>query len=139
MLRNSEAAATRLAFVSLLSRIMCPRRALSISEIHGARFFCFTRASDFDLSFKVEHARAFQFDAIAFHPTKDLAAAPRSLIGAKLCPAQSLGPIRGEHTVRSAGHGIFRDAFGWSKVPANKVVNSLAWRCRDHAGTINPR
>jgi hypothetical protein len=38
--------------------------------------------SDFDLSFKVEDARAFQFDAVVFHPANDLAAAARSLIRA---------------------------------------------------------
>src|SRR6185295_8351181 len=92
-----------------------------------------SQISDFDSTFEIENAGAFQRDAVADQPANDLSAASRGLEGAKRSLAQALGPIWRQHAVRGASHGIFRNAFSRCEVAANEVVGSLSRRGHVHS------
>src|SRR6476620_5725432 len=75
-----------------------------------------TPYSDLDVAFKVENAIAFQLDSVVDQPANNLSAARRRLKRLKLSLAQSLGPRRCQHAVRSASHRVFRNALGRGEI-----------------------
>src|ERR1700678_1164983 len=84
--------------------------------------------SDLHLAFKVKDAGAFQLDTALGKSAYDLSAPWRSLKSAKLLLVELLGPIGSEHAVRSAGHRIFRDAFGGGEVTADEIIDTIPGR-----------
>src|ERR1700727_2567852 len=98
------------------------------------RVWC--RVLDLYLAFEVEHAIAFEFDAVAGEAAHDLPAALRRLKCAKLGLSQSGGPVRRERAVSAAGNGIFRDALGRREVAAHEVIDTARACGDDQAAAV---
>src|SRR5437870_1490222 len=92
--------------------------------------------SDLNLTFQIEDAAPFEFDSIAGQAADDLSAAPRGLKRSEVALVQPRRPIRGQHAMRCAGHGIFRNPLARREVAAYEIVAAISNRGGDYAGTV---
>ncbi len=79
-------------------------------------------ALDGDVSLEIESGVAGDFDAIAEELAEEIAAAGRNLARAERGFAELVRPVRNEGTVRGAGNGIFRDAFGRREEAGDEIA-----------------
>src|SRR5215831_11613451 len=93
--------------------------------------------SDAHFAFQIEDATAFELDAVGDKAANHFAAATRSLKSRKGGLAQSFGPVGRQHAMGSASHGVFGNAFGRSKIAADKVIAAVTNRSHDQARTVH--
>src|ERR1700684_1569445 len=91
---------------------------------------------DLDLAFEIKDAATLQLNPIALQPADDLSSARRGLEGAKGSLAQSIGPIRRQHAMSSAGYRILGGSLGGGKMAADKVERTVSGRSHDQPRPI---